>query len=73
MYERERNRFVTMLKYRKGDQIHTTKNKKLYQVITELSGQNELNALPDSTSSEGLAEELANYFIEKILNIRKLF
>ena len=26
-----------------------------------------------STSSEGLAEEFANYFLEKILNIRKLF
>ena len=68
-----------MLKYKKRDQIHkqisaTTKSsKKLYQLITELSGQNKLNPLPDSTSNEGLAEKPTNYFLEKILNIKKLF
>ena len=68
-----------MLKYKKGDHIHkqinatTRNNKQLYQLITKLFGQNKSNLLPASTSSEALAEEFANYFLEKILNIRKLF
>ena len=52
----------------------TTENsKKLYQLITKLTGQNKSNPLPVSTSNEHLADKFANYFLEKILNIRKLF
>ena len=52
----------------------TTRNsKKLYQLITKLSGQIKSNQLSASMCSEGLAEEFAYYFLEKILNIRKLF
>ena len=78
-YKRERNRFMTMIKYKKKDHIHnwinaTTRNsKKLYQLITKLVGQNKSNPLPTSTSNEELADKFANYFLEKILNIRKLF
>ena len=48
-------------------------SKKLYKLITELSGENKLNLLPDSTSNEEFAEEFTNYFLEKILKIGKLF
>ena len=74
-YKKERNRFITMIKYKKRDHIHnwisaTTRNsKKLYQLITKLAGQNTSNPLPASTSNEELAEEFANYFFEKILNM----
>ena len=68
-----------MIKYKKRDHLHnqisaTTENsKKLYQFITKLTGQNKSNPLPAATSDEHLADEFATYFLEKILNIRKLF
>ena len=68
-----------MIKYKTRDHIHnqinaTTRNcKKLYQLITKLAGQNKSNPLPTSTSNEELTDEFANYFLEKILNIRKFF
>ena len=68
-----------MIKYKKRDHIHnwisstTGNSKKLYQLITKLTGQNKSNPLPASTSDEHLTDEFANYFLEKILNIRKLF
>ena len=70
-HKEERNRFNTMLNYKKRDHVckqisATTRNsKKLYQLITKLSGQNKSNKLPASTSSERLPEEFANYFLEK--------
>ena len=68
-----------MIKYKKRDHIHnrisstTGNSKKLYQLITKLTGQNKPNPLPTSTSDEKLADEFANYFLKKIINIRKLF
>ena len=68
-----------MIEFKKRDQIHnwisstTGNSKKLYQLITKLTGQNKSNPLPGSTSDEHPADEFANYFLEKILNIRKLF
>ena len=40
---------------------------------SKLAGQNKSNPLLTSTSNEELADDFANYFLEKILNIRKLF
>ena len=78
-YKRERNRFITMIKYKKRDHLHNrisaTKgnSKKLYQLITNLTGQIKSNPLSTSTSDEDLADEFTTYFLEKICNIRKLF
>ena len=78
-YQRERNRFTTMIKYNKRDHLQnqisatTGNSKKLYQLITNLTGQNKSNPLPSSTSDENLADEFATYFLEEICNIRKLF
>ena len=78
-YKMERNRFITKIKYKKRDHLHneisatTGNSKKLYQLITNLTGQNKSNPLPASTSDEHLADEFATYFLEKICNIRKLF
>ena len=66
-------------KIQKRDHLHnqisaTTGNStKLYQPITNLTGQNKSNPLPTSTSDENLADEFATYFLKKICNIRKLF
>ena len=68
-----------MIKYKKRDHLHnqvsatTGNSKKLYQLITSLTGQNKTNPLPTSTSHEHLADEFATYFLKKICNIRKLF
>ena len=68
-----------MIKYKKRDHLHnqisttTGNSKKLYQLITNLTGQNKSNPLPTSTSDENLADEFAAYFLEKICNIKKLF
>ena len=78
-YKSERNRFITMIKYKKRDYLHnqisatTGNSKKLYQLITNLTSQNKSNPLPAPTSDENLVEEFATYFLEKICNIRKLF
>ena len=78
-YKRKRNRFITMIKYKKRDHLHNRisatrgNSKKLYQLITNLTGQNKSNPLPTSTSDEDLADKFATYFLEKICNIRKLF
>ena len=68
-----------MINTKKRDHLHnwisstTGSSKKLYQLITKLTGQNKSNPLPASTSDEHLADEFETYFLEKILNIRKLF
>ena len=77
-YKRDRNRFIKMIKYKKRNYLHneisaTTGNrKKLYQLITNLTGQKKSNPLPTSTSDENLADEIVTYFLKKICNIRKL-
>ena len=78
-FKRERKQVYHNDKIQKRDHLHNqisaTKgnSKKLYQLITNLTGQNKSNPLPASTSIEHLADEFASYFLEKICNIRKLF
>ena len=67
-----------MLRYKKCDLIHNlvnmnnTDNKKLYKTVTEITGQNKQNPLPESTSGLQVAEDFAAFFFNKIQNIRKL-
>ena len=78
-FNREWNRFVTMLRYKKCDLIHNlvninnTDSKKLYKTVTELAGQNKQNPIPESISDQQLGEDFAASFFNKIQNIRKLF
>ena len=44
--------------------------KKLYQVIYNMAGKCSLNPLPNSDNDKDLADNFANYFIDKIRNIR---
>ena len=78
-FKREWNRFVTMPRYKKHDLIYnlvnmnTTYSKKLYKIVTEITGQNKQNPLPESTSDQQLAKDFVAFFLNKIQNIRKLF
>ena len=64
--------FVTMLRYKKCNIIHnlinanTTESKKLHKLITEVTGQNKQNLLPESTSDQQLAKDLTAFFSNKI-------
>ena len=68
-----------MLRLKKCDFIHNLINtnnmdtKKLYKTITEISGQNKKNLLPESATDQQQAEDFATFFFNKIQNIRKLF
>ena len=44
--------------------------KKLYQVIYNMTGKCSLNPLPNSDNDKDLADNFANYFIDKVRNIR---
>ena len=44
--------------------------KKLYQVIYNMTGKCSLNPLPNSDNDKDLADNFANYFIDKIRDIR---
>ena len=44
--------------------------KKLFQLVSNLTGKNTDNPLPESSSDEELANEFASFFLNKIENIR---
>ena len=78
-FKRQCNKFVTMLRHKKCDFIHNLVNtsnadtKKLYKTITEITGQNKKNPLPESTIDQQLAEDFVTFFFNKTQNIRNLF
>ena len=65
-----------MLRYKKFNLIHnlinanTTDSKKLYSVISEVTGPNKQNPLLESTSDQQLAKDFAAFFLNKIQNIK---
>ena len=78
-YKWERNRHNTMLKFKKRHSWFTlieenSKDaKKLYTLISQLMGQKEENPLPEEDDDTKLAEQFGEFFLNKIINIRKLF
>ena len=44
--------------------------KKLYQVIYNMTGKHSINPLPSSDSDKTLSDNFANFFIDKIRDIR---
>ena len=73
----ERNRYNNMLKEAKEAFIsadilsHRQDIKYLYNVITNLSGVRKENPMPPAESDQLLAEEFADFFIEKINKIHE--
>ena len=47
--------------------------KKLYKLVSQLTGQKEENPLPEDDNDTKLAEQFGEFFLNKIINIRKLF
>ena len=78
-YKRERNRYWNIIKYNKQQTycglINNAKGdvKKLYQIAGELLGESRHNPLPSSSSDDVLANEFADFFLNKILTIRDTF
>ena len=44
--------------------------KKLYKLITSITGTTKVNPFPEATSDKELADKFANFFYNKVLNIR---
>ena len=76
-YKRERNRLNRMLIYNKKNEVsgkvqdYSKDAKKLYKYITKITNSTKLNPLPENANNEVLAEEFADYFHTKIMNIRE--
>ena len=78
-YKRERNRYRSMLNYEKRNfysgEILKVKGdvKKLYRLSNELIGVYKQNPMPDHQDDQQLADEFADFFLQKIVKIRDLF
>ena len=65
-YVRERNRYNTMLKFKKSDCLHkiikanARDTRKLFKVVSEITRSNKLNPMPDAPSDKELAKVLLN-------------
>ena len=77
-FKRERNRYRHMLNYSRSQCIKGSilevrgDTKKLYQVISELTDSVKVEQWPEHTSKEQLANLFADFFLDKIVNIRKM-
>ena len=75
----ERNRYINMLKLKKTHSLHqsvkqnSTDSKKLFKLINELTGNKDHNPLPAAKLNKVLAEEFAEFFLNKIEKIREQF
>ena len=68
-----------MLKLKKTHSIYqlvkqsSTDSKKLFKLINELTGNKDHNPLPTAKLDKDLAEEFAQFFLNKIEKIREQF
>ena len=78
-YVRERNRYNTMLKFKKNDCLHriiktnSNNTKKLFKLVSEITGSSKPNPMPDAQSDKELAKDFAQFFRHKIDGIRHQF
>ena len=78
-YKRERNRYKNMLIFNKrkflSDKVMQTRGdvKALYQLTNNLTSQTNENPLPKEKDDQEMADEFAEFFLQKILKIRELF
>ena len=77
--KRERCRYRNMLNFNRTQAISGAildvkgDTKKLYQVVNEITGSEKTNPMPSYVHEQDLAEEFAEFFLQKILKIRDLF
>ena len=68
-----------MLKFKKRHSLFTLIEEnskdaiKLYKLINQLTGQKEKNPLPEEDGETKLAVQFGEFFLNKIINIRKPF
>ena len=68
-----------MLKFKKTHSLHqlakqnSTDTKKLLKLVNELTGNKDQNPHPQANSNKDLAEEFAQFFLNKIGKIRQQF
>ena len=78
-YKRERNRYRNMLNYHRTNTISAEilkvkgDTKKLYQVVNEITNTTKHNPFPLGLTDQELADNFANFFLNKILKIREKF
>ena len=78
-FKRERNRYNQMIKFCKRHSIFTkikdnhNNPRHLYKIISSLIGQDNTNPLPDAQSDQELAEQFAEFFLQKIETIQEKF
>ena len=78
-YKRERNRYRNIINFNRSQCLSSAvlevkgDIRKLYQITNEMTGSVSINPLLECTNHEELANEFADFFLEKIVNIRKLF
>ena len=74
-----RNIYNCLLSYNKKQELtcwiksSERDTKKLFKIINNATGKQQNNAIPEGKSYDTLAEEFANYFLEKIEKIRQQF
>ena len=56
--------------FRKEFEQHKRNTKHLYKLVVKLTGCTSVNPLPEMDSDVRLAEDLADYFLNKIVKIR---
>ena len=52
---------------------YTNDARKLYKLVSQLTGQKEDNPLPEDDDGTKLAEQFRQFFTNKVINIRKIF
>ena len=78
-YKTERNRYTQMIRKNKKDFLSLAvskakgDSKALYQLANNLTSHTVENPLPPDRSDEELSEEFGEFFLNKILTIRKAF
>ena len=78
-YKCKGNRYINILKFKKTHSLHqlikqnSGDSKKLCKLINELTGNKDHNLLQAAKSDKDLAEEFAQFFLNKIAKIREKF
>ena len=78
-FVRERNRYNTMLEFKKNACLHkiiktnSNNTRKLFKLVSELTGGSKPNPMPDTQSDKDLAEGFAQFFKQKIDGIQQQF
>ena len=71
-YVRERNKYNTMLKFKKNDCLHriikanSNNTRKLFKLVSEITGSSKPIPMPDAQIDKELAEDFAQFFRQKI-------